>query len=150
MEDKTLTCDSQSRANPTVNALLRVLIISLGPIVFNAALLIVLFFVSLFMGPMLNRCCGNFGSIMAGIAHIGSVLGMIAFFEFGWLLDRWDISHAVLLMIATIAIQRFVVKLAIALFLSREFKTEGVNIAWWQGSCKQSRHIVLQRRTLTD
>lgn len=52
---------------------------------------------------MLGGCCGNFGSVMAGIAHLGSVVGMVAFFEFLWLLERWDISQAVLGMIATMA-----------------------------------------------
>lgn len=40
---------------------------------------------------------------MAGIAHVGSVIGMVAFFEFLWILERFDISHAVLGMIATMA-----------------------------------------------
>jgi 1,3-beta-glucan synthase len=75
----------------------------LGPIVFNAVLLIALFLISLFAGPLLGGCCGNFGSVMAGIAHLGSVVGMVAFFEFLWLLERWDVSHAVLGMIATMA-----------------------------------------------
>lgn len=52
---------------------------------------------------MLAGCCGNFGSVMAGIAHLLSVVGMVAFFEFLWLLERWDVSHAVLGMIATMA-----------------------------------------------
>lgn len=78
-------------------------IVAIGPILFNAVLLIVLFFTSLFLGPMLNGCCGNFGSVMAGIAHLGSVVGTVVFFEFLWLLERWDISQAVLGMIAVVA-----------------------------------------------
>jgi 1,3-beta-glucan synthase len=66
-------------------------------------LLITLFFVSLLAGPLLGNCCANFGSVMAGIAHLGSVVGMVAFFELLWVLDRWNISHAVLGMIATMA-----------------------------------------------
>lgn len=52
---------------------------------------------------MLAGCCGNFGSVMAGIAHLGSVVGMVVFFEFLWLIERWDVSHAVLGMIASMA-----------------------------------------------
>lgn len=52
---------------------------------------------------MLGGCCGNFGSVMSAIAHVGSVFGMVAFFEFLWLLERWDISHAVLGMIAAMS-----------------------------------------------
>lgn len=77
--------------------------ISLGPIVFNAVLLITIFFISLLAGPLLGNCCGNFGSVMAGVAHLGSVVGMVGFFEFLWVLDRWNVSHAVLGMIAAMA-----------------------------------------------
>ncbi|KAM0752091.1 1-3-beta-glucan synthase [Meredithblackwellia eburnea MCA 4105] len=116
-----------------VNSLLRIAVIALGPIVFNAVVLIVLFLISLFAGPMLAGCCGNFGSVMAGVAHLASVVGMVAFFEFLWLLERWDVSHAVLGMIATMAIQRFVLKTLIATCLSREFKHDETNRAWWTG-----------------
>lgn len=124
----------KSFQKPSINSLLRVAIVAIGPILFNAVLLIVLFFTSLFLGPMLNGCCGNFGSVMAGIAHLGSVVGTVVFFEFLWLLERWDISQAVLGMIAVVAIQRFVLKALIALFLSREFKHDETNRAWWTGA----------------
>ena len=82
---------------------MRLAIISLGPILVNAVLLATLFLISLFAGPMLGGCCTNFGSVMAGIAHLGSVLGMVGFFEFLWVLERYDTSHAILGMIATMA-----------------------------------------------
>ncbi|GAA5979391.1 hypothetical protein JCM10908_002906 [Rhodotorula pacifica] len=121
----------KSFANPSVNGLLRIVVIAFGPIVFNFALLIVLFFVSLFAGP----CCGGgkFGTVMAGIAHVGSVLGLVAFFEFLWVLERWNVSHAVLGVIASVAIQRFVFKLLISVGISREYKHDEVNRAWWTG-----------------
>ena len=62
--------------------LLRIGVISLGPVVWNAAVLIVLFVVSIFLGPMLNTCCSKFGSTMAVIAHTLSLIGLIAFVEF--------------------------------------------------------------------
>jgi len=62
--------------------LLRVGIISLGPVVWNAAVLVVLFIVSIVLGPMLNTCCSKFGSLMAVIAHTLSLIGLIAFVEF--------------------------------------------------------------------
>ncbi|POY70727.1 hypothetical protein BMF94_6137 [Rhodotorula taiwanensis] len=121
----------KSFANPSVNGLLRIVVIAFGPIVLNAAILIVLFFVSLFAGP----CCGGgkFGTVMAGIAHVGSVLGLVAFFEFLWVLERWTVSHAVLGIIASVAIQRFVFKLLISVGISREYKHDEVNRAWWTG-----------------
>ena len=62
--------------------LIRIAVISLGPIVWNAGVLLTLFLVSLFLGPMLDPTFPKFGSTMAMIAHILAVVGMIAFFEF--------------------------------------------------------------------
>jgi 1,3-beta-glucan synthase len=62
--------------------LIRIAVISLGPIVWNAAVLLVLFLTSLLLGPMLDSMYPRFGSSMAFIAHMLGVLGMIAFFEF--------------------------------------------------------------------
>jgi 1,3-beta-glucan synthase len=116
----------------TVPALLRIAVIALGPIVWNMALLLVLFLISLFLGPCLNSCT-QFGATMAAIAHFGGVVGMVAFFEFLWYLERWNASHTVLGIIAVIAVQRAIFKILIALFLSREFKHDETNRAWWTG-----------------
>ena len=62
--------------------LVRIAIISLGPIVWNSAVLLVLFLTSLFLGPILDPMYPLFGSVMAFIAHFLGVVGMIAFFEF--------------------------------------------------------------------
>lgn len=62
--------------------LIRIAVISLGPIVWNAGVLLMLFLVSLFLGPMLDPTFPKFGSTMAMIAHILAVIGMVAFFEF--------------------------------------------------------------------
>lgn len=112
---------SSTQASPLASTLL------------NTVILVTLFFTSLLAGPMLSGCCANFGSVMAGIAHVGSVVGMVAFFELLWVLERWSVSHAVLGMIATIAIQRFVFKAMISVFLTREFKHDESNRAWWTG-----------------
>jgi 1,3-beta-glucan synthase len=113
--------------------LIRIAVIALGPIVWNAAILLVLFMVSLFLGPMLDPRYPMFGSIMAFIAHILAVIGMVGFFEFLWFLELWDASHAVLGLITVIAIQRAFHKVLISVFLSREFKHDETNRAWWTG-----------------
>lgn len=48
-------------------------------------------------------------------------------------MESWNASHAVLGLIAVIAIQRAVNKILIAVFLSREFKHDETNRAWWTG-----------------
>jgi len=62
--------------------LIRIAVISIGPIVWNAAILLVLFLVSLFLGPMLDPMFPKFGSVMAFVAHVLGVVGMLGFFEF--------------------------------------------------------------------
>lgn len=62
--------------------LIRIAVISLGPLVWNAAILLTLFLFSLFLGPMLDPIFPLFGSIMAFIAHTLAVIGMVGFIEF--------------------------------------------------------------------
>jgi len=107
--------------------------VSLGPIVWNMAVLIVLFLVSIFLGPILSSVCVKFGAVMAFTAHILAVIGMVAFFEFLWFLESWDVSHAVLGLITIIFVQRAIHKTLISVFISREFKHDETNRAWWTG-----------------
>ena len=62
--------------------LIRLAVVALGPIVWNAAVLLVLFLISLVVGPMLDTVAPKFGSVMAFIAHALALIGIIAFFEF--------------------------------------------------------------------
>lgn len=78
--------------------LIRILLIAVGPVVWNAAVLVALFFISLFLGPMMESWA-RFGSVMAAIAHTSALVGLIAFFEFfvsdGYIL----MSHQCLIML---------------------------------------------------
>jgi 1,3-beta-glucan synthase len=62
--------------------LIRIAVVSIGPIVWNAAVLLVQFMFSLFLGPFLDTQFPKFGAVMAFIAHSLGTIGMIAFFEF--------------------------------------------------------------------
>lgn len=115
------------------SGLLRVGVFALAPLAVNAAVLAVLFVISLLLGPCMNMCCVKFGSIMAAIAHAVAVLTLLGFFEALWALEAWIASHAVLGIIAAISVQRFVFKILIAVFLTREFKHDETNRAWWTG-----------------
>jgi 1,3-beta-glucan synthase len=61
--------------------LIRIAIVAIGPIAWNATILLALFFIALFLGPMLESWT-KFGSVMAALAHVLSLLGIIIFFEF--------------------------------------------------------------------
>jgi len=58
---------------------------------------------------------------------------LFAFFEVMFFLEGWSFSKTLLGMIAAISIQRLIYKLIIGLALTREFKVDSSNIAWWTG-----------------
>lgn len=77
--------------------LIRIAVISLGPVVWNAAVLLVLFLISLLLGPMLDPVFPLFGSVMAFIAHGLGLLGMIGFTEF-----LVCVSHSLFVHVSTL------------------------------------------------
>jgi 1,3-beta-glucan synthase len=122
------------RDNPTPTAsIIRVGAVAFGPIAINAGVLLGFFAMACCMGPVLSMCCKKFGSVLAAIAHGISVVMLLAFFEVMFFLEGWDFAKALLGMIAVVALQRFIFKLIIALCLTREFKQDSSNIAWWTG-----------------
>lgn len=62
---KSFPNDNQANVSP----LIRLAVVSIGPTVWNALVLLVLFLISVTMGPMLNSCCVKFPAIQATIAH---------------------------------------------------------------------------------
>jgi 1,3-beta-glucan synthase len=115
------------------NSLIRVGIVALAPIAINAGVLLMFFAMACCMGPVLSMCCKKFGSVLAAIAHGISVVMLLVFFEVMFFLEGWQLDKALLGMIAAAAIQRFIFKLIIALALTREFKSDTSNIAFWTG-----------------
>ena len=121
-----------SDAKP-VNSVLRVVICTLAPIAINAGALLVLASISCCAGPLLGVCCKKTSAVMAGIAHGISVIVHIVFFEVMWLLQGWRWTPALLGMITCMAIQRLLLKIFTIAFLTREFKQDNSNCAWWSG-----------------
>jgi 1,3-beta-glucan synthase len=120
--------------NPVAtNALLRIAIVAFAPIGVNAGVAGAMFGMACCMGPLLSMCCKKFGSVLAAIAHGIAVIMLLAIFEVMFFLEGWSFPRCVLGMISMAAIQRFIYKLIIALALTREFKHDQSNIAWWTG-----------------
>ncbi|KKY27273.1 putativebeta-glucan synthase component gls1 [Phaeomoniella chlamydospora] len=120
--------------NPTpTNSLIRLAVVAFAPIGINAGVLAGLFGMACCMGPILSMCCKKFGSVLAAIAHGTAVIMLIVFWEVMFFLEGWNFPRALLGMIAVVAVQRFIFKLIIALALTREFKQDSSNIAWWTG-----------------
>jgi 1,3-beta-glucan synthase len=120
------------KIKPTA-ALIRVGVVALAPIGINAGVAGMFFAMACCMGPLLSMCCKKFGAVLAAIAHAIAVIMMLVLFEAMFFLEGFNFARTLLGMISAIAIQRWFLKLIIALALTREFKTDSSNIAWWTG-----------------
>jgi 1,3-beta-glucan synthase len=114
-------------------ALVRVAVVAFGPIAVNAGVLGGLFALACCAGPLLSMCCKKFGAVLAAIAHAIAVIMLLIFFVVMMFLEGFSFPRALAGMIAVVAIQRFIFKLIITLTLTREFKADTSNIAWWTG-----------------
>ncbi|KAG8899879.1 1,3-beta-D-glucan synthase [Tulasnella sp. 403] len=114
--------------------LVRILVIAIGPVVWNTVILLLQFIVSAILGPALGSCCPRFGAWMAGFCHFAAVLGLVAFVEFLWYLERWNGQRTVLGVVALVFIQRAINKVVVSTLLSREFKNDETNRVWWSGA----------------
>jgi 1,3-beta-glucan synthase len=90
--------DRNGNQNPS--PLIRICVIAIGPVVWNAAVLMTLFFFSLFLGRMFESWA-KFGSFMAALAHVLALVGIIAFFEFFVSFSRVTVCSACTKALAT-------------------------------------------------
>ena len=124
--------NSNAVVKPT-SSLIRIAIVAFGPIAVNAGVAIGFFAMACCMGPVLSICCKKFGAVLAAIAHAIAVIILLIAYVGMVFLEGFSMTKAILGMIAVVALQRFVFKLIIALALSREFRADTSNIAWWTG-----------------
>ncbi|CAG8467886.1 7262_t:CDS:2 [Paraglomus brasilianum] len=141
---KSFDPKTKNTPNTGSSALIRVGVIAIGPIMMNAAMLVGLFIISICMKPMFSGESSRFGSAMAFIAHGWAVINLIGAFELLWYIESWSVSNALVGIIAAMAIQRFTFKFLVIVFLSREFKHDEINLAWWTGRWDVAGNPVLQ------
>ncbi|KAJ5086860.1 hypothetical protein NUU61_008167 [Penicillium alfredii] len=130
INSRTMFSDNYKQAT---NSVARLALVAFAPVAVNAGVAGVFFGMACCMGPLLSMCCKKFGSVLAAIAHAVAVIALIAFFEVMFFLESFSWPRTISGMIAVMAIQRFVYKLIISLALTREFKHDQSNIAWWTG-----------------
>lgn len=135
VNDRRNTAEEKTDLPPpkASGALVRIGLIALGPLAVNAGVLGGLFALACCAGPLLSMCCKKFGAVLAAIAHAIAVIMLLVFFVVLMFLEGFSFPRALGGMIAVVAIQRFVFKLIISLALTREFKADTSNIAWWTG-----------------
>lgn len=121
-----------SNAKPT-NSLIRIGVVSFLPIIVNTGVLAALFGMACCMGPVFGICCKKFGGVLAAIAHGFSVIMLFISFEVLFLLEGWSFAKTMSGMVCLVAIQRWFFKLIIVFALTREFKADASNLAFWSG-----------------
>jgi 1,3-beta-glucan synthase len=113
------------------NCILRLVILTFGPILLNAVILAVIFGFSIFTGSLCFFT--SLGSFFAAVAHGASVLVHLGWFELIWFLEGWNFIRALSCLLCIISFQEFISTLTTTLFLSREYKNDKVNRMWWSG-----------------
>lgn len=124
---------NDTRGTLPVNSIMRILIISFGPIVVNLAILLVFFLISILTGPILCLVFKKYPSFISCLVHILATLNHVFFFEFLWFLQSWDFPRTLLGFTVACLIQGWFLQLLTVLFISKEFKHDRSNRAWWSG-----------------
>jgi len=128
-----MNSQNEVRSGLPVNSLLRILIFSFGPIVVNILILLVLFVLSALTGPLFSLCFPSFPTLVSAVAHTLSFFNYVVFFELLWFAQNWDFKNTVLGLCVCALIQGLFFKLIITVLLTREFKHDRSNRAWWSG-----------------
>lgn len=116
-----------------VNSILRIALVTFGPIIINFVILLTLFIVSILIGPILTFFCKKLPSCLAALAHLLAVLNHVFFFELLWFLQGWDFPKTVLGFILTTLMQSWFLQMTTILFVSKEFRHDRSNRSWWSG-----------------
>lgn len=117
-----------------VNILMRLIIVTFAPMVLNMGVLILIFPLSCFAGPVLSFCCVKVSSVLAAIAHMSGVFIHITIFECIWILEGFSFTRALILFTASVFNMRVLFQASKLFLLSRELKEDNANRAWWSGS----------------
>ncbi|CAR25971.1 ZYRO0A12518p [Zygosaccharomyces rouxii] len=116
-----------------VNSTLRIIICTLGPIVVNLGVLAFCAGLSCCSGPLFKMCCKSSGSVMAGVAHGFAVIIHIVFFIVMWVLEGFNFARMLIGVVTCIQCQRLIFLFMTTFMLSREFKNDRSNTAFWTG-----------------
>ncbi|QLL30220.1 hypothetical protein HG536_0A00370 [Torulaspora globosa] len=115
-------------------SVVRLLLVTMLPILMNVIMLLSLFGTSFVIAPLLATFCKRGGGAMAFIAHATSVVIYLIDFELMWLLEGWNFARTLLLLIATINLHILLFKVFTILVLTKELKNDSSHLAWWSGN----------------
>jgi 1,3-beta-glucan synthase len=116
-----------------VNSTLRIVICALAPIAISMGVLGLCLGLSCCSGPLFGLCCKKTGAVMAGFAHGVAVVVHIIFFIVMWVLEGFSFPKMLIGMSCVIFVQRLIFQIISTFMLTREFKNDSANTAFWTG-----------------
>ncbi|CUM66040.1 uncharacterized protein PRCAT00003694001 [Priceomyces carsonii] len=123
-----------------LNVMIMLLVITLLPIIVDMLILVLFCVLSLLLGSIIKFSFNSFSSVIANTVHILAVLNHLIFFELLWLLHRWDFSTMVLGLALSLLILGCILDTFIGMFVSKEFRHDHSNRAWWSGKWAADFH----------
>lgn len=130
-----LFANSQAESRNTLPSygLLRLLVVTIGPIVVNIFILLVSFVISAVLGPIFCLLFKGFPTFIASFVHLIGILNHSAFVLLLCILQNFDTQRCLLGVIAMILLQRTILRFIMAITLTRELKHNKANFSWWSG-----------------
>lgn len=124
---------NDTRGTYPSSALIRILLISMCPIILNICILLIFFIISCIIGPIGTLITRKFPAFISAIVHGLSVVNYVIFFQILWYMQNWDLSRTIIGCCLAIMIEGFLLKLVTIIFISKEFSHSKSNAAWWSG-----------------
>lgn len=129
------------------NALERVLILAVLPIIANIVLLFFVFLFCVALGPILHSIFGGFPSVVAALTRFSGIMAHAFSILILIYLENFHVQRAILGILSITMIQKTFLLLINAVFLSRESVDGRSNRAFWSGKWLTAR---LGWRTFTQ
>lgn len=115
------------------NPLMRIMVISLLPIVLNLLCLLVFYPISCILGPLLSWMFAKLPSIIAGTALFTSVVIQIVTVQVLLVTHNFNITRSLCGFIFIANFHKFLLHLVLLFGVSKEFDNDATNRAWWSG-----------------
>lgn len=113
---------------------MRAAVTSIGPMVVNLVVLVMIGFVSITTGPILSVIFKKYATILSTLAHSLAVINHILFFQFILILHRGSFAMSLLALTVSVCIQNLVITVISCFLLTKEISsTDRSNKAWWTG-----------------
>lgn len=120
------------RSPSKVSPILRVICVSIFPLVANCVTILLSLICAITITPLLRLLNLDISSIISTVSYLSSVLFHIFSFVVLFLCENWNIPRTLCGLLFVISLHNFLLQLAI-FFVTREPHDNVINQAWWTG-----------------